>query len=391
MRSQHDSNGQEGRSAGTEPAYDLFVSYAHADNAVPVLAEAGWVSTLVRQLTVSLNLKLLRGAPRVWMDESLASNQPLSATLRGHASRSHALLVVLSPGYLRSDWCRRELDEFVAAARFRGATDSIFVIETVPMDKVRAVSAGANILPEPIRELVPIEFWEMDPVGGHPRLSGFPMPDPKEHSHYWRQINRLSSELQQHLDRAHAQSFPPASAPMLPPMREAALATVPVMSSVSESAVEPAEGSSDALGLSLFLHAAPEDQATARIIASQLDAVGATVVLPQPQPGQQFEDCLRQHEDQLRLCQGILLLNVGDRTANLTVAWQVVRRVYGVRPTRCLGAALHLPPPGRRRLAIHNVLDIDCSEGFRMEAMRPFFASLRAASASWPGPHGAAS
>ena len=46
-----------------ESAYDIFISYAHADDEIPAGAKNGWVTTLVAELNKVLRRKNLDGPP----------------------------------------------------------------------------------------------------------------------------------------------------------------------------------------------------------------------------------------------------------------------------------------------------------------------------------------
>lgn len=85
--------------------YDLFVSYASADNA------DSWVERFQSQLTAEL--KRLLGSPfsdkTVFFDRlRLGTNQSYPEELDAAARDSAILVALLSPSYLKSDWCSRE-------------------------------------------------------------------------------------------------------------------------------------------------------------------------------------------------------------------------------------------------------------------------------------------
>lgn len=61
--------------------YDVFVSYAHSDDEVPLGAEKGWVTTLVGELGKMLHRKLGGTGANVWMDYRLAGGQSIDDTL----------------------------------------------------------------------------------------------------------------------------------------------------------------------------------------------------------------------------------------------------------------------------------------------------------------------
>ena len=353
-----------------EAAFDLFVSYAHADDEVPSGAQRGWVTTLVGELKKVLRRKLGGEGASVWMDHALTANQWVTPTLAARVERSRTLLLVLSPGYGMSDWCQRELAGFVAAAVARGEGDSIFLIEIEPVAR--------NTLPGPLRDLAPLRFWEPDADRDEPRLSGYPAPNADEHSLYWKMVSRLAHQIAQ---RLKASRSPP---PLPAGHRAAPLAPSPALALLA--GLLPQAQLPEADGIALYLHAAPEDQAAATEIATQLDATGVTVLQPRPAPGQSFHDCLLQNEALLRQCHGMLMVNGQSPAGNLLSAWQLARRVFGVRRAGPWSAALHLPPPGRPDLPIHNLVQIDCRDGFDITRLAGFFSALRAAA---PGGAGA--
>src|SRR5688572_6983143 len=92
--------------------YDIFISYGHLDDEDPAGDVKGWVDLLVDRLPrlVSNNLGYL---PTVWRDErSLHGNDLLTAAISEGVTTSLLLIPILSPRYVQSDWCRRELDAF---------------------------------------------------------------------------------------------------------------------------------------------------------------------------------------------------------------------------------------------------------------------------------------
>jgi hypothetical protein len=94
--------------------HDLFISYAHVDNLPIPGAERGWVSTLVGHVKTRLAEKLGRSdAFDLWMDYELSGHEQLTPQILDAARQSALLLVVLSPGYVASAWCRQERETFL--------------------------------------------------------------------------------------------------------------------------------------------------------------------------------------------------------------------------------------------------------------------------------------
>ncbi|HBL30163.1 MAG TPA: hypothetical protein DD490_25285 [Acidobacteria bacterium] len=176
------------------PPWDVFVSYAHADDEPPAGATKGWVTTLADELRKVLRRKLGVREARIFMDHQLAGNKGVTAELLATVRASRALLLLMSPGYRRSSWCQWELVRFLEAQTERNHRDHVFVLETEPLDR-----AG---WPPALQELIPIRFWHRDFEDKAPRLMGFPVPKLDEDNPYWRNLNELAHLIARQLEDA---------------------------------------------------------------------------------------------------------------------------------------------------------------------------------------------
>src|SRR5215471_747707 len=89
-----------------------FISYAHVDNQPLPGSETGWVSYLHRALKPHLE-RALGLRCRIWFDESaLRGNHAVTPEIVREIERAQTFVAVLTPGYLASKWCRRELELF---------------------------------------------------------------------------------------------------------------------------------------------------------------------------------------------------------------------------------------------------------------------------------------
>src|SRR5262249_36955171 len=116
--------------------HDIFVSYAHIDD-LPIIAKSrGWVSTVVGDLQDLLGMHLGRlHAYSIWMDRRLIGTEPFSAALVENIHESAALVIILSPGYLQSEWCRNERNAFLETIRNKPYSGRrVFVVHTQPTD-----------------------------------------------------------------------------------------------------------------------------------------------------------------------------------------------------------------------------------------------------------------
>lgn len=93
----------------------VFISYSHLDNESDIPGRDGWVSLLEKTLYGQLTTRLGEKA-RIWRDPVLRGNEDFSEEIVGRFSTAALLVSVISPGYLNSVWCKRELTEFCAVA-----------------------------------------------------------------------------------------------------------------------------------------------------------------------------------------------------------------------------------------------------------------------------------
>lgn len=97
--------------------FDLhaFISYAHIDNEPLEPGQPGWVSRFHAVLKTRLSQRL--GEPaRLWRDDKLRGDDVFGDEIRAQLPRAALLVSILSPRYVRSDWCTAEVDGFAAAA-----------------------------------------------------------------------------------------------------------------------------------------------------------------------------------------------------------------------------------------------------------------------------------
>lgn len=172
------------------PAYDIFISYGHLDDQDPAGEVKGWVDLLVERLPrlISNNLGY---QPAIWRDErTLKGNDLLTAAIHEGIHHSLLLIPIVSPRYVKSDWCRRELEAFVSTPAPAGAPahrSRIFKVIKTPL-----LFNLAKQEPEQLRELIGYSFFEMDgdmPVEFGPEV--VPSKDPR----YWTALRRLAWDI----------------------------------------------------------------------------------------------------------------------------------------------------------------------------------------------------
>ncbi|MDQ3959716.1 MAG: toll/interleukin-1 receptor domain-containing protein [Pseudomonadota bacterium] len=173
--------------------YDVFVSYAHVDNLPLAGAGTAWVSTLIQNLKILLARKLGRDVAEIWMDPRLAGNVPLTPAILDSLGETATLLVILSTGYLASEWCQREKNQFLKLAEKRQHAGSrIFLVELNKVDLQRR--------PPEFADLLGYRFWEEDVLSKKISILGDPVPRPEE-PRYYERLSDLSHDLAAELER----------------------------------------------------------------------------------------------------------------------------------------------------------------------------------------------
>ena len=242
--------------------HDIFVSYAHVDDLPFPGVEQGWVTTLIESLRVLLAQKLgRRDAFSLWMDHQLSRHVELTPEILDNLGRTATLLVILSPGYLASEWCLREKDSFLARLEGRVREGSrIFIVER---DKV-----DFEERPPQFSDLLGYRFWVQEGQGAPPRILGSPWPDPKNAQNlpYFDELTRLAANIADELKalrRAAEANATPAPAVTAPTPATAAASTA--MPSVTPSPPATAAGAAASLPASpperptVFLAEATDD------------------------------------------------------------------------------------------------------------------------------------
>jgi hypothetical protein len=196
--------------------YDLFISYAHIDDLNPFGEEKGWIDLLHERLSVLL-AQSLGYEPRIWRDgHRLQGNDELSGAIGAGVTRSLLLVPVISPRYVQSDWCNREMEAFHAAQASQGPLPGspgyrsrVFKVVKTPLPEHLRESE-----PRHIRNLIGYQFYGEDEASGV--LTEFsPAPNDKQ---YWRTLNRLVADIRQtlielkHSPSARTQTPAPAHA-----------------------------------------------------------------------------------------------------------------------------------------------------------------------------------
>jgi len=190
--------------------HDIFVSYAHVDNAIKPGIRQGWITSLALSISETLKETSGRSNVKVWMDYQLSGNEPLTEQLLDNVRRSATLLVIQSPGYVNSSWCSRERNAFLEEIQKRRS--SVFVVERRPIDPTKR--------PLEFLGLRGYKFWAQDPLGQSLRLFGDPTPHETD-KEYYSTVDDICRDLTKHLAHieADAKKSPDRKPKLSPPLK----------------------------------------------------------------------------------------------------------------------------------------------------------------------------
>lgn len=141
--------------------HDAFISYAHIDNEALPTEKEGWVTlfdeTLRQFLGQSAGKKV-----RVWRDSKLQGNDLVTDEILSKFAQTAVLVSVLTPRYVESEWCRKEIVHFYEEAKKNlglviGNKSRIFKVIKTPLDDdVTTPAQVADIL----RDMTGYAFYE---------------------------------------------------------------------------------------------------------------------------------------------------------------------------------------------------------------------------------------
>ena len=171
--------------------HDIFISYAHVDNQPDPGKNEGWVSTLIKVVRNRLSQKLGRSdAYSLWMDPQLSRHCSITPEIINALQKSATMLVILSPGYLESEWCLREKNAFLSKVQDRVRSGSrTFIVEIDKLERAQR--------PSEFGDLLGYRFWVADGEGATPRTFGIPDLDQS----YYNKVNELCNDLAKELQQ----------------------------------------------------------------------------------------------------------------------------------------------------------------------------------------------
>lgn len=174
---------------------DIFISYAHIDNQPLTPGDEGWITNLHRALEIRL-AQLLGEEPKIWRDPKIQGNDYFDTAIVSQLPKTALLISIITPRYLKSEWCRKELEEFSGLCEQyslveAGKKSRIFKVVKTPVPIERT--------PEQLQRMLGYEFFHLDPESGRP-IELRPEPGSGDARKYWSKMEDLAYDLAQILE-----------------------------------------------------------------------------------------------------------------------------------------------------------------------------------------------
>ena len=176
-------------------AKHLFISYAHIDNQPLTPEQQGWITRFHASLEALLSMRM-GGKAQIWRDEKLQGNDVFADEILDQFAQTAVLVSVLTPRYLNSEWCTKEVAEFCKSAEQSGGMvvenkARIFKVLKTPVDTQES-------LPAVMKDVLGYEFFTFD--DGTP-LELDPAYGEKYAQDYNRKVGKLAWDISQLLKK----------------------------------------------------------------------------------------------------------------------------------------------------------------------------------------------
>ncbi len=169
---------------------DVFISYAHIDNRTLSKERTGWIALLHQALKMRLG-QLMGEEPSIWRDPKLQGNDRFDDEIAGMVTKAATMVSVLTPRYLKSDWCRKEVSTFISTAE---KSEGLFLNNKSRIFKVVKTPTPIEDLPAELQPLLGYEFFEIDTETQRPSEFN-PVYNPKIEPDYMAKMDDLAYDI----------------------------------------------------------------------------------------------------------------------------------------------------------------------------------------------------
>jgi hypothetical protein len=179
---------------------EIFISYSHLDNESAFQGQNGWISDFHRALEVRV-AQLLGRKPTVWRDPKLTGNDRFTEEISDQLPQTAVLVTILSPRYVKSEWCRREFHSFwencaSTMGVWVGNKSRVFKVVKTPFPHA---TETADLQPL-LQPLLGYEFFKADTQSGHFHELDLAF-GPEAKADYWLRLDDLAQDIADLLER----------------------------------------------------------------------------------------------------------------------------------------------------------------------------------------------
>lgn len=169
---------------------DIFISYAHIDDESISDEEKGWITEFHRALEIRLS-QLLGERPRIWRDSSLDGNHDYDKEIVSQFPKIALLISILSPRYVKSEWCVKEVEEFYKAT---DANLGPLVNNKSRVFKIVKTPVALEKHPEKLQALLGYDFFQIDQETNRVREFSKLFGD-KLQQMYWAKLDDVAHDI----------------------------------------------------------------------------------------------------------------------------------------------------------------------------------------------------
>ena len=175
---------------------DIYISYAHIDNLSMLGGQKGWVDLLHERLDIRLT-QLLGKRVNIWRDQKLSGNDLFHETLALRVSKSALFLAVVSPRYVQSEWCLRELEEFLSTNDRIGSRSRVL--------KVMKIDVPLHMQPAQLKDVLGYQFYQRDQSTARIREFDYELSaNGTIDARYWEKLEELAWNIKELIGRLSA-------------------------------------------------------------------------------------------------------------------------------------------------------------------------------------------
>ncbi|MCP5045808.1 MAG: hypothetical protein GY940_01450 [bacterium] len=169
---------------------DIFISYAHIDNLSLKSGEHGWIENFHRALEVRLS-QLMGEKPAIWRDQKLQGNDFFGDEIVEQFPKTAVMISILSPRYLKSEWCTKEITEFAQVAK---ETIGTKIGNKSRIFKIIKTAVPYDAHPSEVADTLGYEFYITDPQTGRVKELNQAVTSDLEQT-YWTKLDDIAHDI----------------------------------------------------------------------------------------------------------------------------------------------------------------------------------------------------